>query len=68
MRDHYDFSKGIKNPYAAQLKKQVTINLDAETVDYFKQQAESTRIPYQRLINFYLADRVKNKRRLQWAP
>nr|SIP63096.1 hypothetical protein [uncultured bacterium] len=68
MRDHYDFSKGIKNPYAGQLKKQVTINLDAETVDYFKQQAESTGIPYQRLINFYLADCVKNKRHLQWAP
>ena len=68
MRDHYDFSKGIKNPYAAQLKKQVTINLDAETVDYFKQQAASTGIPYQRLINFYLADCVKNKRHLQWAP
>ncbi|MBR0217622.1 MAG: BrnA antitoxin family protein [Clostridia bacterium] len=68
MRDHYDFSKGIKNPYAAQLKKQVTINLDAETVDYFKQQAENTGIPYQRLINFYLADCVKNKRHLQWAP
>lgn len=68
MREHYDFSKGVKNPYAAQLKKQVTINLDAETVDYFKQQAESTGIPYQRLINFYLADCVKNKRHLQWAP
>ena len=68
MRDHYDFSKGVKNPYAAQLKKQVTINFYAESVDYFKQQAESTGIPYQRLINFYLADCVKNKRHLQWVP
>ena len=67
MRDHYDFSKGIKNPYTAQLKKQVTINLDAETVDYFKAQAEKTGIPYQRLINFYLADCVKNKRQLSWT-
>lgn len=67
MRDHYDFSKGIKNPYAAQLKKQVTINLDAETVEYFKKQAETTGIPYQRLINFYLADCVKNKRQLSWT-
>ncbi len=58
----------IKNPYAAQLKKQVMINLLAETVDYFNQQAESTGIPYQRLIKFYLADCVKNKRHLQWAP
>ncbi len=67
MRDYYDFSKGVKNPYAAQLKKQVTINLDAETVDYFKKQAEVTGIPYQRLINFYLADCVRNKRQLSWT-
>jgi len=67
MRDHYVFSQGVKNPYASQLKKQVTINLDAETVDYFKEQAKETGIPYQRLINFYLADCVKNKRRLSWT-
>lgn len=67
MRDNYDFSNGVKNPYVAQLKKQVTINLDAETVEYFKAQAEETGIPYQRLINFYLADCVKNKRRLAWT-
>ncbi len=66
MRDNYDFSCGVKNPYASQLKKQITINLDAETVDYFKQQAEETGIPYQKLINYYLADCVKQKRRLAW--
>ena len=52
MRDHYDFTDGIKNPYAGQLKKQITINLDAETVDYFKEQAEMTGIPY-RFINCF---------------
>ena len=67
MRDNYDFSSGVRNPYAGQLKKQVTINLDAETVDYFKAQAEETGIPYQKLIIFYLADCVKNKRRLVWS-
>ena len=67
MRDHYDFSGAVKNPYAAQLKKQITINLDADTVDYFKKQAEETGIPYQKLINFYLADCVKNKRQLSWT-
>ena len=66
MREEYDFSKARKNPYAAQLKKQVTINLDVETVEYFKAQAEETGIPYQKLINFYLADCVKKKRRLAW--
>lgn len=67
MRDNYDFSGGTKNPYAERLKKQVTINLDAETVEYFKAQAEETGIPYQKLINFYLADCVKHKRKLAWS-
>ena len=66
MRDDFDFSGGVKNPYAAQLKKQVTINLDVDTVDYFKAQAEKTGIPYQKLINFYLADCVRQKRELVW--
>ena len=67
MREDYDFSGGVKNPYAERLKKQITINLDAETVDYFKRQAEETGIPYQKLINFYLADCVKQGRRLAWT-
>ena len=69
MRDEYDIKalNPRKNPYAAMLKKQVTINLDTEIVEYFKTQAEETGIPYQRLINFYLADCVKNKRRLTWT-
>lgn len=36
MRDHYDFSNGIKNPYADKLKKQITIRLDDKVIDYFK--------------------------------
>lgn len=67
MRDNYDFSNGVKNPYAAQLKKQITINLDADTVEYFKAQAEETGIPYQKLINFYLAECVRQKKKLVWA-
>ena len=67
MRDHYDFTHAQKNPYAGQLKKQITINLDAETVEYFKAQAEKTGIPYQRLINFYLTDCARNKKELVWA-
>ena len=67
MRESYDFSGGVKNPYAAQLKKQVTISIDTDTVEYFKQQAIETGIPYQTLINFYLADCAKNKKRLAWT-
>ena len=36
MREEYDFSKAKKNPYAAQLKKPITIRLDEDSVSYFK--------------------------------
>jgi hypothetical protein len=47
----YDFSKGNTNPYARQLKKRITIRRDEETLEYFKDLAEDTEIPYQTLIN-----------------
>ncbi|EAZ98695.1 hypothetical protein MELB17_14456 [Marinobacter sp. ELB17] len=46
MRDHYDFSDSKPNPYASKLKKQVTIRLDEDTIDYFKQMSERQGIPY----------------------
>ena len=69
MRDNYDFSKGIKNPYAKKLKKQITIRIDPDTIDYFKSVGESSNIPYQSLINLYLKDCASHKRKLkmQWV-
>ena len=64
MKDEYDFSNARPDPYAKKLKSQVTINLEVDTIDYFKKQAASSGIPYQTLINLYLADCVRNKRRL----
>jgi predicted DNA binding CopG/RHH family protein len=64
MRDHYDFSNARKNPYAAQLKKSVTIRLDEGSIAYFKQMAEETGIPYQSLINLYLKDCAASQRKL----
>ena len=61
MRDAYDFSAGINNPYVRQPKTLVTIRLDKETVDYFKGIAEQARMPYQTLINSYLADCAAKK-------
>lgn len=65
MREEYDFSNARKNPYLQKEKKQITINLNAGVVDYFKEQAECSGIPYQTLINLYLTDCVMNKRKLQ---
>ncbi len=55
MRKEYDFSKmkGRKNPYAKKLKKQVTIRMGIDIIDYFKQMSKETGIPYQNLINLY---------------
>lgn len=64
MKSEYDFSKGNKNPYAKMLKRQITINISEEVLEYFKEMSEKTSIPYQSLINFYLLDCVKNKKKI----
>jgi predicted DNA binding CopG/RHH family protein len=64
MRKHYDFRNARKNPYAAQLKKPVTIRLDEGSIMYFKTLAEETGIPYQSLINLYLKDCAASGKRL----
>ena len=56
MREEYDFSNARKNPYAKQLKKQITINIDIDAIEYFKKQSELVGVPYQTLINLYLKD------------
>ena len=61
MRDEYDFSEGLKNPYVKPPKATVTIRLDKETVVYFKRLAETVNMPYQTLINSYLADCAAKK-------
>ncbi|MEY4907423.1 MAG: hypothetical protein RL260_1141 [Pseudomonadota bacterium] len=69
MRKEYDFSAARKNPYAAQLKKQITIRLDEESITYFKAISEEVGIPYQSLINLYLRDCAATHRKLNlnWA-
>ena len=69
MRDEYDIRKlsPRKNPYAAKLKQQVTMNLKVSTVNYFKEMAEESGVPYQILINFYLDDCVKKGLRVQFG-
>lgn len=64
MRKEYDFSKATKNPYASRLKKQITIRLDEEAIDYFKSVSEKVGIPYQSLINLYLRDCAASQRQI----
>ena len=66
MKAEYDFSKmkSRKNPYASKLKKSVTIRLGEDVIDYFKEMADETGIPYQSLINLYLRDCVAHHREI----
>jgi len=67
MREHYDFSKmkGKKNPYTKYLKQPVTMRVDRDTIDYFKEMSEEMGIPYQSLINLYLRDCAIHHRKLK---
>ena len=64
MRKEYDFTAARKNPYAAQLKKQITIRLDEESISYFKSISQEAGIPYQSLINLYLRVCATSHRKL----
>jgi uncharacterized protein (DUF4415 family) len=72
MKAQYDLSKmkSRRNPYAKRLKKQLTIRMGLDVIEYFKAMAQETGIPYQNLINLYLRDCIQSRRklRLKWAP
>ncbi|KYC49843.1 MAG: hypothetical protein AMQ22_01558 [Candidatus Methanofastidiosum methylothiophilum] len=63
MLEEYDFSKSRKNPYITRLKKSITIRLDSDTIEYFKKLSEDSGIPYQTLINQFLAQCAKEKKK-----
>ena len=69
MLEEYDIDKlnPRSNPYAKELKKQITIKIAPSVIDYFKGESKETGIPYQTLINLYLVDCVKSKRKLEIA-
>ncbi|NLZ66851.1 MAG: BrnA antitoxin family protein [Clostridiaceae bacterium] len=66
MRKEYDIKNlnPRQNPYSNRVKQQVTINLNKNTVEYFKAESKRTGMPYQTLINLYLDDCVTNKRQI----
>jgi predicted DNA binding CopG/RHH family protein len=71
MRKEYDFSKmkGRKNPFVKKLKKQITIRIGTDALQYFKDMSVETGIPYQTLIDSYLSECAVKKKKLQmkWA-
>ncbi len=69
MKAEYDLStmNSRRNPYAAKLKKPVSMRLSVDVVTYFKGMADEAGLPYQSLINLYLRDCVMNDRKVQIA-
>jgi uncharacterized protein (DUF4415 family) len=71
MKKEYDLDKmeWRRNPYAKRLKKQITIRMGVDVLDYFKDLAEETGVPYQNLINSYLRDCVVSHKKpsMKWA-
>jgi uncharacterized protein (DUF4415 family) len=69
MKKSYDFSKSVRNPYLKKSKKQLTIRLDEDTINYFRTLSEDSGIPYQSLINLYLRECASEQKKLhmKWA-
>ncbi len=71
MKKEYDLKnmKSRKNPYINRLKEQITIRIDKDTIEYFKELSKKNGLPYQSLINLYLRDCAKEQRKLEmsWA-
>ena len=71
MKNEYNLNKmkSRPNPYVKRLKKQLTIRMGVDIIDYFKAMASQSGIPYQNLINLYLRECVLSQRKLQmkWA-
>jgi len=67
MKAEYDLAKmkSRKNPYAAKLKKPVTMRLGEDVIQYFKAMAEDAGVPYQSLINLYLRDCIAQHRKIE---
>jgi uncharacterized protein (DUF4415 family) len=67
MKTEYDLSKmkSRPNPYSKHLKKQVTMRIGVDIIEYFKGLSSKTGIPYQNLINLYLRDCASSQRELK---
>ena len=66
MKNHYDFTDAVRNPYVKRLKKQLTIRLDAETLHYFQELAGEMSLPCQTLMNMFLRECAATRRRPHW--
>lgn len=67
MPDEVDFSDSVPNPYVGRTRRRVTINIDGDTVDYFKEESRRTGVPYQTIINLYLGECAAEQKHLAFV-
>lgn len=60
MKAEYDFSNGIRNPYI-QSGDQISLNINENALEYFKNLAKSKGVGVDVLINLFLEDCAKRK-------
>jgi len=68
MKKEYDLAnmKSRPNPFAKQLKRQVSLPLRVEVIDFFEKKAQERGISCQKIIELYLQDCVVNNRELSF--
>jgi len=59
-----DLANEKTNPDIKQMRRQISIRIDIDTIEYFKKKAEETGIGYQNLINLYLKDCAENAKNI----
>lgn len=70
MREEYDFSQSVPNPYIGKLVEEaVTIKLEGQVAEYFNGLAAESGIPLQNVINLYLKNCAQTQRKisLEWT-
>ena len=67
MEAEYDFTESRPNPYVARVRKQVTMNIDVSTIEYFKAESARTGVPYQTIMNMFLGQCAKEQRHLVFS-
>ena len=69
MKSEYDLAnmKSRPNPFAQQLKQQVTLPLRIDVINFFEKKAKEKGISYQELIDLYLQDCVTNDREILFS-
>jgi predicted DNA binding CopG/RHH family protein len=63
MKAEYDFADASRNPYATKVRKAISIRLDTQAIEYFKDLGQEIGMPYQSLINMYLMECAADRKR-----